>query len=262
MFSYNLGEQTPASSNLISDLQRETCCAARLLGLNMIICLEGCLWEIAAVLSQSSLIELLKVKKIITVCNPPFLSDIYKMFFHFALTLYKYQKGENLCTYRPACCMPVLRSTWCRYWIPTPMGLHLTFTVFSLQTPLRSMQDEAYCLSVSLLQAANASAVTIDFLVCLTEMERMSPCIYWLSVPCGFTLYAHTYFFFCVCVCMSLYVCLTTHGFMHICTVFAFVLLGGKQSLLMQDLHWQFKRTQQIVPVLTTVLWMPPLTAS
>ena len=69
---------------------------------NVIICLKGCYCKIAAVLSQPFLIELLKVKEIIAMWGTPniFLSqlpscDIYKMYFHFAVPLHKYQMAEN-----------------------------------------------------------------------------------------------------------------------------------------------------------------------
>ena len=110
------------------------------------------------------------------------------------------------------------------------MGPHLTFTIFCLETPLCFVPDEAYCPSVLPLQPENASSITIDFLVLLTEKENVTMHLQivrslWSPFVCKHT---HTHTRFCAFVCMSLSVCMTTHGFMHICTVFAFALLGGK----------------------------------
>lgn len=144
--------------------------------------------------------------------------DIYQMYFHFAVTLHKYQKGENLSTYRPACC----RCSVVHDVGPTPTGLRLTFTIFCLETPLCFMQEcsspiERKCI------CTNYWFPHMPY----RERERMSPCICKFSLTYGFSFNgsAHTCGFeayVCVFVCTSPYVCLTTHGFMHICTVFAF----------------------------------------
>lgn len=147
--------------------------------------------------------------------------------FIFASILWHLQNVFSLCSYLtqisegrkslhlPSCVLQVLSSTWCRHWIPTPTGPHLTFTIFCLETRLCFMQDEAYCPSVLLLRAEIASATTIDFF-CTPYRKRERECHH-VSVNCPFPVvslcmrtHTHTHVF-----CVHVSVCVLDHTWVH-----------------------------------------------
>lgn len=156
-------------------------------------------------------------------------------FFSLLLTVHKYQKKRKS-LHLQACMLQVLSSTWCRYWIPTPAGPHLTFTIFCLETVLRAGWSLLFvCSSFT----ARKCIFNNYWFPCTPHRER--ECHY-ASTNCpfpvvSFCMHTHT-LFLCVCICVyCMSLCLTTHGFTRICTEFAFVLLvwGGEQALLMQE---------------------------
>lgn len=149
----------------------------------------SCFREIASVLSQPSLIDLLKVKEIIAMCNTPFLSSILwhlQNVFSRCPLPYTNIRGEKIST--PTSLHAAHRCS-AVHDVGTGSLLSRAFT-WHLPCSARRLccapcRMKPIVPGVLLLKPEDASAITIDFLWRLTKTERMSPSILILFLPCG-----------------------------------------------------------------------------